>query len=135
MRIAIWQTPSPAGDTARALSDLTQAQTAAAAMGAQMLVTPEVFLPGYNQPTIPGQSRADLTRTLAPICRSTGCGVTLGYAELDGTLHNSALTLDAQGRELAHYRKVQLYGPREKSLYTPGDSYAVFDLHGLKTAL
>ena len=36
---------------------------------------------------------------------------------------------------MAHYRKIQLYGPREKAIYTPGDAYTVFDLAGIRTAL
>ena len=138
MRIAIWQTPSPAGDSATALQDLGQALFAAAAMGAKMLVTPEVFLPGYNQDDIPqtAQSRhGDWAAALADLCRNAGCGVTVGYAERADALYNSALTLDEHGVELAHYRKIQLYGPREKALYTPGDAYTVFTLHGLTCAL
>ncbi len=102
-----------------------------------MLVTPEVFLPGYNHPDIPAlaQSRAACTTQVATLCRTARCGVTLGYAERDGDLYNSALTLDATGRELAHYRKIQLYGPREKALYRPGDAYTIFDLNGIRTAL
>ena len=138
MRIAIWQTPSPAGDTATALHDLGQALQAAGAMGAKMLVTPEVFLPGYNQDDI---SDTALSRDgpwvagVADLCRKAGCGVTLGYAERADALYNAALALDEHGQALAHYRKIQLYGPREKTLYGPGDAYAIFTLHGLTCAL
>lgn len=138
MRIAIWQTHSPAGDTATALRDLGQALNAAAAMGAKMLVTPEVFLPGYNQDDLAqtAQSRqGDWANELADLCRKAGCGVTVGYAERSDAMYNAALALDEQGQELAHYRKIQLYGPREKSLYSPGDSYTTFSLHGVHCAL
>ena len=139
MRLAIWQTPSPAGDAAAALSGLAAALTQAAAAGATMLVAPEILLPGYNSPAI-----ARLAQTcdgpwlaqVADLCRASGCGVTLGYAERAGErVFNAAVTFDASGARLAHFRKIQLYGPREKALYTPGDAYCVFDLHGIRTAL
>ncbi|MBC7738337.1 MAG: carbon-nitrogen hydrolase family protein [Candidatus Saccharibacteria bacterium] len=138
MRIAIWQTPSPAGDVATALSDLSRALQSAAAMGAVMLVTPEVFLPGYNQDDLPDlaqPSNGVWLDQVAGLCRRASCGVTLGYAERDGGLYNAAITLDAQGNQVAHFRKIQLYGPRENALYTPGDSYTVFTLHGVTCAL
>jgi predicted amidohydrolase len=136
MRIAIWQVPSPQGDIEAALTALSAALKAAAAMGAAMLVGPEVYLPGYNQPQIVAHPRAEWVALLAPLCVAAGCGVTLGVAEAaDGVIYNAALTLDATGREVAQYRKIQLYGPREKAIYAPGPSYTVFDLNGVKTAL
>ena len=139
MRLAIWQTPSPAGDEEVAFAGLARAMAGAGAAGAGMLVAPEVFLPGYNQDDIArlAQPRHGAwAARLADLARATGCGVTLGYAERDGAqVFNSAVTYDATGRELAHYRKIQLYGPREKAIYAPGAGYEVFDLGGLRTAL
>lgn len=139
MRLALWQTPSPAGDSDMAFAGLEQALASAAAGGALMLVAPEVFLPGYNCDTIAAlaQPRGGpwLTR-LASLSARLGCGVTLGYAERAGDrIFNAAVTFDRAGKEVAHYRKIQLYGPREKAIYAPGDSYAIFDLGGVKTAL
>lgn len=127
------------GDTEAALARLASALTAAGAMEAATLVAPEVYLPGYNQPDIPDKALArdgDVVRSLREACCAAGCGLVLGYAERDGgRLCNSALALDAGGRELANYRKIQLYGPREKGLYTPGEDYALFDLGGARAAL
>ena len=139
MRLAIWQTRSPAGEPEAALAGLDAALTSAAAAGAVMLVTPEVVLPGYNSAAIAALAQprdgAWLNR-VAALCRRTGCGVTLGYAERDGArTFNAAVAFDGTGTRLADYRKIQLYGPREKELYVAGDAYAVFDLHGVKTAL
>ena len=127
------------GDTEAALGRLSSALAAAGTMGASALVAPEVYLPGYNQPDIPAKAlpRGDeALRRLGDACRAARCGLVLGYAERDGDrLGNSALALDAQGREVAHHRKLQLYGPREKAHYAPGEGYATFDLDGLKAAL
>lgn len=139
LRLALLQSPSPAGDLDHAMAQVDSALTAAGAMGAAMLVTPEVFLPGYNNDHIPDRALphggAWQTR-LAAACAKANCGLVLGYAERDGDrLYNSALALDATGTEVAHFRKIQLYGPREAALYTPGDHYVSFDLKGHKTSL
>jgi predicted amidohydrolase len=138
-RLALWQGPSPAGDIDAAFADLAAALAAAAAMGARMLVAPEVFLPGYNHPDIPALAQhqgGDWHRRLAAMVRKYGCGLTVGYAERDGErLFNSAVTFEATGAQLAHYRKLQLFGGREASIYTPGDRYCTFDLDGIRTAL
>ncbi|EKD61747.1 MAG: Nitrilase/cyanide hydratase and apolipoprotein N-acyltransferase, partial [uncultured bacterium] len=60
----------------------------------------------------------------------------LGYAEAAGdAVYNAALALAADGSVLAHYRKIQLFGPREAAIYRPGDAYALFDLAGIKAAV
>ncbi len=126
------------GDDAQADTALQQALMAAGAMGAAVLVAPEVYLPGYNQNDIPARaiSRAQAQSRLAGYCRSAGCGLVVGYAEAAGdTVCNAAIALDARGDPLAHYRKIQLYGPRENALYAPGDAYATFDLLGRNAAL
>ena len=139
MKIAIWQDRSPMGDMEAALARLTSALAAAGAMGAATLVAPEVYLPGYNQPDIPAGALArdaEAIQRLSDACRAARCGLVVGYAERDGDrLCNSAIALDADGREVANYRKIQLYGPREKSLYAPGEGYATFDLGGVRAAL
>lgn len=138
-RIALWQGQSPAGAMEAAFASLDQALRAAAAVGARVLVAPELYLPGYNQDTLPAiaQERGGAWhQRLAAMARAAGCGVVVGYAEREGErLFNSAVAFGPRGEELAHYRKVQLYGPREQALFTPGEAYATFDLGGVKAAL
>lgn len=137
--IALWQGPSPAGDETAAFAAIEAALTAAAAMGAVILVAPEAFLPGYNQPDIPAKAQprgGPWHVRLAALCQTSGCGLAIGYAERDGDhVYNSAVAFDGAGREIGHYRKVQLFGPREKSIYAPGDAIATFQLNGLRCAL
>ena len=139
LRLALLQCPSPAGDIAAGLALIGPALAQAAAAGAQMLVAPETLLPGYNADAIANLALSQggaWQDHLAEQCRKSNCGLTLGYAERSGTsVYNSALCLNASGEAIAHYRKIQLYGPREAALYTPGNSYSIFDLHGQKTAL
>jgi nitrilase len=138
MKLALYQGPSPAGATADGLATLGRMLGAAGAAGARMAVFPEVFLPGYNvaDPGSAARSLSDWAAVLAPLARTAGCGVTVGVAERDGTqLFNSAIALGPDGTLLSHYRKTQLYGSREKRLYEPGTSQAMFDFEGCRIAL
>ena len=139
MKLAVWQGTSPAGDAAAGLAALAPALKAAGAMGAAVLVAPEGWLPGYNSDRIHALAEprgGNWHIALAAMCRDAGCGLVTGYAERDGaSVFNSAVAFDATGREVAHYRKIQLYGPREKALYVPGSAYELFDLGGVRAAL
>lgn len=139
MKLALLQSPSCGGDVPTALAAIGAALRAAGAMGAAALVVPEVFLPGYNQPDIAGKALtagSAAMGTLAGIAREAGCALVLGYAEAapDG-VYNSALVLGADGAVVANYRKLQLYGPRERAVYRPGDAYVTFRLGGVKAAV
>jgi 5-aminopentanamidase len=139
LRVAVWQGHSPAGNMAAGVAALNQGLQAAGAMGAAVLVAPEVWLPGYNQPDIPARALdtdAVPLQTLRSACRAAKCGLVVGYAEAEGgAIWNSALYVDASGATVANYRKVQLYGAREKALYRPGPGYVTFDLAGQKAAI
>jgi predicted amidohydrolase len=132
MRLALWQGTSPAGDMDRALAEAETALTAAAAMGAAALVLPEVWLPGYNQPDIPARALSldsPPLQRLAGMAKAARTALVVGYAERDGdAVYNSAACFGPDGTLLANYRKVQLYGPRERAIYEPGAAYATFPL-------
>jgi 5-aminopentanamidase len=139
MRLAVLQSPSLMGDLGLALTQAEQALRAAAAMGAAVLVLPEVFLPGYNQPDIPTRALprdSAVMERLAAAAKANACALVVGYAEAaEGAVWNAAICFDAAGREAGNYRKVQLYGAREQSLYRPGAAYVTFDLAGNKAAI
>jgi predicted amidohydrolase len=134
MRLALWQGPSPAGDDAFAFDVIARAIAGATAIGADWLTLPEVFLPGYNDDRIAALAQprgGPWHARMADLARAHRCGLVAGYAERGGDrLFNSAVAFDATGREAAHYRKIQLFGPRENAIYTPGDSYTIFDAGG-----
>ena len=139
LKLALLQAASPMGDTAAGLATLVHAVHAAGAAGAAMLVAPEAYLQGYNHPNI---AHLAVTRegawadALAAACRAARCGLCAGYAEEHGdAVYNAAVVFDASGQRVADYRKIQLYGPREKMIYTPGDAYVTFDLGGTRTAV
>ena len=139
MRVALWQGCSVDGDIGAGLAQAEAAVAAAGAMGARVLVLPECWLPGYNTARLADLAleRGGAWQTrLSAACADAGCGLVIGYAERgDGCLYNTALALDSTGCEVAHYRKIQLYGPREAALYRPGHAYVTFDLEGVKVGL
>ncbi len=132
MRLALWQGTSPASDIDAACAQAEAALAAAAALGADALVLPEVWLPGYNQPDIPALALpldSPPLQRLAAAAKRHATALVVGYAERDGDrIHNSAACFGPDGALLCNYRKVQLYGPREASLYTPGDTLPTFRL-------
>lgn len=139
MRLSVLQSPSPAGDIDAACAALEAALRAAAAVGADVLVAPEVFLPGYNQSRIADLALARDGAVLARLsaaAKATQTALVFGYAEAsEGRVYNSAVCFGPEGQTLAQYRKIQLYGPREKAIYFPGDAFVTFDLAGRKLAL
>jgi predicted amidohydrolase len=132
MRVALWQGRSPASDLDGACAQAEAALAAAAAMGAAVLVLPEVWLPGYNQPDIPAHALpldGPVLRRLAEAAQRHRTALVVGYAERDGNrVYNSAACFGPDGTLLCNHRKVQLYGPREAALYTPGDTLPIFRL-------
>ena len=140
MKLALHQGPAIGGATEETFGVIQSRLAAAAAAGARMIVFPELSLPGYNRPDLHGrlaqaQDGPWCTR-LASMARDAGCGVTIGWAERDGdAVYNAASCFSATGEKLAHYRKIQLYGPMENASFRPGCGYSVFELEGVKTAL
>lgn len=140
MKLAVYQGAPTDGDEQGAFGRIATVLTAAAAMGAEMAVFPELFLPGYNRPDLhPDRAQpqgGDWETRLAALCRETACGLAVGWAERDGaSVYNAASCFDRTGARLAHYRKIQLFGPMEASVFQPGDAHVVFDLGPFRAAL
>jgi 5-aminopentanamidase len=139
MRVAVWQGISPAGHPDAAFTALGPALSAAGAAGAVVLVAPEAYLPGYNHNNIASQAQSrdgPWVARLSDLAAKANCGLVVGYAERDGDrVYNAAVAVGPDGQTLAHYRKIQLYGTREKAIYAPGDDYVIFDLAGIKATI
>jgi predicted amidohydrolase len=132
MKLALWQGNSPAADLDLACSQAEAALQSASVMGAAALVLPEIWLQGYNQPNIPARAlaldSAPLQR-LATAAKRQQTALVVGYAERDGDrVYNSAACFGPDGTLVANHRKLQLYGPRERAIYAPGDAYTTFRL-------
>ncbi len=140
MKIAAYQGPSPEGDLFYAFRKIDETLAQAAKQGAQMVVFPELYLLGYNQmhrhAELAQSVGGDWEMRCATLAQKHKCGLTIGWAERDGgILYNSASTFDANGTKLGRYRKIQLWGSVEPSVFAFGDSYTTFTLNGVKTAI
>lgn len=140
MKLALHQGPAIGGATEETFGVIQSRLAAAAAAGARMIVFPELFLPGYNRPDLHGplaqpQGGAWCQR-LSALARAAGCGLAIGWAERDGErTYNAASCFSATGERIAHYRKIQLFGPMENTSFQPGSGYCLFEMEGLRAAL
>ncbi len=137
MRIALYQTsPSSNG-----LASLHEALLAAREAGADVLITPELFFPGYNQPHKHRSEAETLDGpwmlSLRAMVKEVGCALVLGWAERDGPdVYNAATCLDRFGTIVSHYRKVQLFGEMERASFSIGTELAPpFELFGRRCGL
>ncbi len=140
MKLALYQGPSPQGDSAEALQRVERILASAALSGVGMVVFPELFLPGYNQMQSPHFEVQAVGGTweqaLSTMAAKYHCGLCIGWAEqADGNIYNAASCFDAMGAKLAHYRKQHRYGPVEKSVFAAGGSDCVFEWNGIKAAM
>ncbi|SLN10989.1 carbon-nitrogen hydrolase family protein [Oceanibacterium hippocampi] len=134
--VALLQAASDSGDVAANLRRLRRVAGEAAAAGAAILVTPELFLSGYNigdrMWELAEPADGPMAATVGEIAREAGIAIVYGYPERVGRdVHNSAQAIDRAGRPVANYRKVHLYGAEEKRLFRPGDRFVTCRLEGL----
>ncbi|QPH53253.1 nitrilase-related carbon-nitrogen hydrolase [Pontivivens ytuae] len=138
MRIALFQT-EPVSDPAIAAERLAAAAAEAASGGADILITPEMYLSGYTV----GRTRlAELEapigegvwKSAAKAACSAGIAVLAGGPEAGG--FNSCALFDAGGAVVATCRKTHLYGDVDAAQFTPGEALAeVVAFGGLRLGL
>jgi 5-aminopentanamidase len=126
MRIAAYQMVARPGEVWVNLALIGKAAAAAKERGADILVAPELAVPGYGA----GDAMRDLAdgedgpqvALLSRIAAEKGLTVVAGFAERKGkAIYNSAALVDPFGRRII-YRKCHLYGDYERALFTPGEA-------------
>lgn len=129
LRIACLQTAGTLGDVEANLAELDAAAAEAAAAGARLLVTPEMFLTGYDT----GDRTAELTdQPLLPRCaevaRRHGIDLVVGLPERVGEasggerrIGNCATHLDSTGQVRARRVKSHLFGELDRGRFVAGD--------------
>ncbi|WP_271410329.1 carbon-nitrogen hydrolase family protein [Pseudomonas sp. Q1-7] len=143
MRIALYQCPPLPRDPAANLERLQQRAAEAASRGAALLVSPEMFISGYNigrdaVASLAQASDGPWAERVAGIAREHGIAILYGYPErgADGVLFNSVQLIDAQGASLGNYRKTHLFGELDKGMFSAGnDQYPLLELNGWKLGL
>ncbi|MBB4716538.1 putative amidohydrolase [Streptomyces luteogriseus] len=141
MRTALLQSSGRPGSTVENLKVLDEAAGRAAAAGAGLLVTSELFLTGYAIGDDIGRlaelADGDCADAVAEIATSHGLAIAYGYPERDGdAVFNSAQLISADGIRLANHRKTHLFGCFERDHFTPGDLPVVqAEIDGLRVGI
>ncbi|MEU1871162.1 putative amidohydrolase [Streptomyces ambofaciens] len=141
MRTALLQSSGRPGSTAENLKVLDEAAGRAAAAGAALLVTSELFLTGYaigdDIGALAEPADGDAADAVAEITGRHGLAIAYGYPERSGeSVFNSVQLISADGTRLADYRKTHLFGCFERDHFTPGEQPVVqAELNGLTVGL
>lgn len=122
--VAVWQMAPTMGEPTTNLARLDKAAHEAVARGADVLVTPELALTGYDV----GELSDDLTdpallQDVAAIAQRAGLAIVAGLAlREDGATCNCSVIADRTGDIRAVYRKAHLYGDLDRSRFTAGEA-------------
>ncbi|HEY9648311.1 MAG TPA: carbon-nitrogen hydrolase family protein [Chroococcidiopsis sp.] len=140
MKLAIHQTAGWFLDIDRNLELLAQTAATAAQQGVDLLVLPELFLTGYNLgdrlDSLAQSAAGEALTRVAAIARDWAVAIAIGYPERDGDrVFNAVTVIDATGQQVAHYRKIHLYGPEEKRLFAAGDEWVMVAIAGVQVGL
>ena len=142
MRIALLQTRSGSRDVPGNLARLAARAAEAAAAGADLLVTPEMFLTGYDIGAAEVRRLAEPAdgtsrEAVGAIAREHGVAVLYGYPEAEGgRVFNAVALVGPDGAGVAHYRKTHLFGELDRAQFSPADQApAVVDLGGWRAGL
>lgn len=133
MKLAIWQS-KPRHDVGQALADL---EAAARSADADLLVTTEMFVGGYNVGAARVVELAALAPDIGEIAKRTGTAIVCGMAtSAQGKPYNSAVAFDAGGVEVARYHKAHLFGDLDNDQFQCGPAMPpVVDIAGWKVGL
>lgn len=123
------------GDVDANLDIIAQTAREALALGADVLVTPEMFVTGYNiGDRLAPLATPDLPDRVAQIAAAIGIAIVAGLPEplQNGGIANALVIVDAEGTELLRYRKTHLFSDLDRRLFEPGDTLPpTIELHGV----
>jgi predicted amidohydrolase len=105
---------------------------------ADVAVFPELFVTGYQVDQLHElalSSQGSVLSALAQTCAQFGTAFVGGYLERadDGSLFDSMLLIDANGKVAGNYRKTHLFGV-ESSLFTAGEHLRCVEIGGVVVA-
>lgn len=137
LRIAAVQTAGTPGDIEANLAELDEVAARAADRGADLLITPELFVTGYDVGDLGPQARQPLAARVGELCRRRDIAVLAGIPEeLPGGVGNCATLLDESGRVLARHAKAHLFGDLDRDRFVPGDRLVTtVDFRGVRISL
>ena len=139
LTIAGLQHDGVSGDVDANLAIIATAAREAVARGARILVTPEMFVTGYNiGERLAPLATADLVDRLAAIASDAGIAIVAGLPEPlpSGGLANALVMVDSDGTVLLRYRKTHLFGGLDRALFEAGDSLPeIVEIDGVRVSV
>ena len=109
------------------LQSLSRAAERAAAQQADILITPEMFLTGYNigVPAVRAAAQkidGNMLQQVAALAKTHNIAIVVGFPELaeDDLVYNSAAFIEPSGATLCVYRKTHLYGDVDRAQFSAG---------------
>lgn len=137
MRIALAQLSGTPGDADENLVLLQR--TLQQHQGADLIVFPELYLPGYfagREPSNAVGANDAAMLSISAAAKQHGVDVIFGFAEKrPGGVSNSVAHVDAEGELVTVYRKAQLFGEGETQAFVAGDRLAITEVRGVKVGL
>jgi predicted amidohydrolase len=136
MRLALLQAKGTPGDIKANTAAVERAAQQAGEQGADLLITPEAFLTGYDiGPRLRELGTAE-PHGIGEIAHRHGIAILVGWAEARGErVFNAATLFGPDGAPLLTHRKLHLYGDVDRAAFDAGDELAVADLNGLKVGV
>lgn len=116
MKLAVWQT-HPRHDVDQAMADLDAAVRAA---DADLFVTPEMYVGGYNIGPDRVAELAAMSPNIGAIAKATNTTIVCGMATTGDKPFNSAAVFGADGQEVTRYHKTHLFGDLDRSQFGAG---------------
>ncbi|WP_206343776.1 carbon-nitrogen hydrolase family protein [Streptomyces mesophilus] len=141
LRTALLQNSGTPGDVQANLALLAETAERAAAVGAGLLICPEMFLTGYaigdDVSRLAEPADGPSAQAIAATAARHGLAIVYGYPERDGEhVYNAARLVGPDGSALADYRKTHLFGGFEQQHFTAGDQTVVqAELGGLRVGI
>ncbi|MCX7560646.1 carbon-nitrogen hydrolase family protein [Sulfitobacter sp. F26204] len=144
MKIACMQIRPLSSDVTGNLERLETFATRAGATGCDILVTPEMYVTGYNIGATEVRRLAQpddgfIADQVSRIATRTGIAILYGYPEIcakTDAVFNSVQLISASGTRLGGYRKTHLYGAVDAQQFRAGDTRsALLKMNGWKIAL
>jgi len=144
MKISCMQVPPAGQDVPGALSRLEAQARATRAEGCTVLVTPEMYLSGYNigaeaVATLAEPKDGAMAKAVALIAKREGIAILFGFPERSSegrSVYNSVQLVDAAGQARCTYRKTHLFGEVDASQFRAGDRLSpIVELDGWRVAV
>ncbi len=137
LRVALWQCAPRPGDVATNLARLDVAVADAASEGAELLVTPELALTGYDVGRLDALLSPGDVDAVCEIARRHGVALVVGLALSDGSCTwNAAVAVAANGEVLQTYRKAHLFGGLDRDRFVSGTApFAMVEIAGVRVAM